>query len=245
MYDLHEISLASFDCVDSYVMPSALVQIRHEISNITKCQPSRLDVHFSNMEEIIFNIGGLDDMETRKSLWAVCLGLHPSIINRPSLEWKIGARKHMELEKEARQIRQDINRSLFSIDVHRDLTVQRRSRLRNELSLLLHGVLQAHKKSLSYTQGLHDVASIFLHVFGCNSAFAPFQRFSLIYAADMLGAPFQQSVLPILNATSELLALVDHHLWLALQFADASEMHVCIPWLLTFFPIQLKGWTRC
>lgn len=99
-------------------MKSGTSSIRASVYSITRGSSHALVSFFNALEAAVIEGSGIDSRELRRLVWSVCLGLHPTCVSSPSLEWKIDARKSMHELSEAFQIELDIKRSLNFLDIH-------------------------------------------------------------------------------------------------------------------------------
>lgn len=133
----------------------------------------------------------------------------------------------------------DVQRSVFSWDVHTGLGKKTRDRKRLQLSEVMHAILQKHRGHMGYFQGFHDIVLVFLEVGSPSQAFHMVERLALFQLSDQLCLPFEKGLLPLLGVLFHLLSLVDAELADALVEAECQELHFAVPWVLTLFAHSL------
>eukprot|EP00811_Abedinium_folium_P000212 NODE_10193_length_1370_cov_5.212389.p1 GENE.NODE_10193_length_1370_cov_5.212389~~NODE_10193_length_1370_cov_5.212389.p1 ORF type:complete len:356 (-),score=105.76 NODE_10193_length_1370_cov_5.212389:302-1300(-) len=133
----------------------------------------------------------------------------------------------------------DVDRAVYSWDVHQGICTTVRDRKRMQLSEVMHATLQAHGRKLAYFQGFHDIVLVFLEVATPSEAYHMIERLALFHLSDQLCWPFDKGLMPLLRALFGLLKIVDLPVAQALHDAECSELHFAVPWVLTWFAHSL------
>jgi len=171
--------------------------------------------------------------ELRRSVWLFLLGLPPEQATDTS--WRQMLDKEEHDGTEARTMHADVQRSVYSWDVHAGLRKTARNQKRIQLSEVMHAILRSHAGRLAYFQGFHEIALVFLEVGTPSQAFHMVERLALFYLSDQLCLPFDRGLTPLLGVLWCLLELLDAPLAQALAEADCTELHFAVPWVLTWF----------
>jgi len=192
---------------------------------------------FGALEELAFSRGGFYSSELRRGVWMCLLGLAPQQAVDPS--WKRVLAEVDHQAKEARVMHADVQRSVYSWDVHSNMRKTTRNQKRIQLSEVMHAILRRHSGKLTYFQGFHDIALVFLEVGTQSQAFHMAERLALFHLTDQLCLPFDQGLTPLLGVLFCLLQLLDAPLAEALDEAGCAELHFAVPWVLTWFAHSL------
>uniref|UniRef100_A0A0G4FID2 Rab-GAP TBC domain-containing protein n=1 Tax=Chromera velia CCMP2878 TaxID=1169474 RepID=A0A0G4FID2_9ALVE len=191
---------------------------------------------FLRLQEHAFQADGFMDTALRRRVWPVLLGL-PRGGASASVHWRDWRREAVDAKEwhpDSRQVVLDVQRSLFTWDVHENLQPAVRERMRTDLFDMVLAVLSRHGCRLKYCQGFHEVCSLFLHLFGPDTGFRVAERFSLFFVSDVLGAPFGQSVSVLLRLMSLLLERVEPEVS-GLLSGSGADCNFAVPWIVTFW----------
>mmetsp|Transcript_89424 Transcript_89424/g.277890 ORF Transcript_89424/g.277890 Transcript_89424/m.277890 type:complete len:398 (+) Transcript_89424:174-1367(+) len=189
------------------------------------------------LRELAFSRFGFCSSEVRRAVWPFLLGLSPEQAVDGSWRRLLPDVDHEA--KESRVIKADVQRSVYSWDVHTGIRKAARNQKRVQLSEVMHAVLQRHTGRLAYFQGFHDIALVFLEVGTASQAFNMVERLALFHLSDQLCMPFDQGLAPLLGLLFCLLEFLDAPLAEALREADCAELHFAVPWVLTWFAHSL------
>ncbi|KAI9469333.1 rab-GTPase-TBC domain-containing protein [Zychaea mexicana] len=128
------------------------------------------------------------------------------------------------------QVELDILRS-FNTYPH-DISDERKQNLRTQLTGVITHVLRSHPK-LHYYQGFHDIASIFLLLFGEKEAGVLMQQVSLFFIRDAM----LDSLDPILREITMIDTIVQHEdPTLHMHMTEAGVLpYYCLSWVITWF----------
>mmetsp|Transcript_26613 Transcript_26613/g.48770 ORF Transcript_26613/g.48770 Transcript_26613/m.48770 type:complete len:402 (-) Transcript_26613:61-1266(-) len=142
--------------------------------------------------------------------------------------------------KEMRTIEADVARSVYTWDVHMDIEESVRAEKREQLQRIMCSVLDKHNSQLTYFQGFHDIALVFLEMGTAEQALHMLEKVALFYLSDQLCWPFDSGVEPMLSVFFRLLQALDTELHTALAEAGITQYHFALPWLLTWFAHSLN-----
>lgn len=191
------------------------------------------------LQDLAYKEGGFCGAEVRRSAWLMFLGLE--VRDCPGRQaWRRHLDGLQEDTKDARVMQADVQRSVYSWDVHTGLREATRDQKRLQLSEVMHAILRKHCGRLGYFQGFHDIVLVFLEVGSQSQAFHMVERLALFHLSDQLCCPFDRGLLPLLRVLYRLLYLLDRRLALALSDAGCAEMHFAVPWVLTWFAHSLS-----
>lgn len=199
-------------------------------------QQALADEDLQALRELAFQSSGFGSLELRRRAWLMLLGLSPEQAGRSG--WRKGLNDGEE-GSDARVIRADVARSVYSWDVHAGINMSVREQKRTQLYDVMVAILRRHEHQLNYFQGFHDIALVFLEVGSPSQAFHMVERVALFYLSDQLCWAFDQGLLPLLGVLFGLLKLLDPEVARALQEAECDHMHFAVPWLLTWFSHSL------
>jgi len=192
---------------------------------------------FAALEELAYSPLGFCSAELRRTVWLFLLGLSPEEANDTGWRRDLASVEHSE--KDARVMHADVQRSVYSWDVHTGIRKSTRNQKRTQLSEVMHAILLRHKGKLAYFQGFHDIALVFLEVGTPAQAFHMVERLALFHLSDQLCWPFDQGLTPLLGALFFLLKLLNAPVADALAEANCTELHFAVPWVLTWFAHSL------
>lgn len=198
------------------------------------------EVDFGALEELAFSRFGFCSAEIRRAVWLTVLGLSHDDARDES--WRLllqSLRSEGKEAKEARVMQADVQRSVYSWDVHVGIRKKVRDQKRIQLSEVMHGILAKHGVKFTYFQGFHDIALVFLEVGTPSQAFHMVERLALFHMSDQLCWPFPQGLMPMLSVLFVLIELLDDAVATALRESDCEELHFAIPWVLTWFSHSL------
>lgn len=115
---------------------------------------------FEALEDLAFSSDGFVSSELRRSVWCCLLGLSQQ--EALDASWrKLLAEPDPEY---SRVMEVDVERSVFSWDVHQDMIKALRSQRRKDLGEVMRAVMQRHPDKFTYFQGFHDIVLVFLEV---------------------------------------------------------------------------------
>eukprot|EP00933_Yihiella_yeosuensis_P058346 TRINITY_DN58769_c0_g1_i1.p1 TRINITY_DN58769_c0_g1~~TRINITY_DN58769_c0_g1_i1.p1 ORF type:complete len:418 (+),score=55.92 TRINITY_DN58769_c0_g1_i1:107-1360(+) len=191
-------------------------------------------LHRLAFEHLGFGVG---DRTLRRRVWQCLLGI--SSEDSCDKDWQSLIDGIDQDGKEARVMQADVQRSVYSWDVHSGIPPEARERKRAQLMEVMLASLRQHPGKLAYFQGFHDIALVFLEVSSPSQAFHMVERLALFHLSDQLCCPFDQGLLPLLSVLMYLLKLVDPPVAQALIEAECAELHFAVPWILTWFSHSL------
>lgn len=191
----------------------------------------------NRLHELAYSPLGFGSSELRRAVWLFLLGIDPQ--DAVDASWRHKLACLQEDSQDAKVIKADVQRSVYSWDVHTGLGQKSRDRKRVQLSEVMHAILQKHGGHLGYFQGFHDIVLVFLEVGTPSQAFHMVERMALFQLSDQLCHPFDKGLMPLLGVLFHLLSLVDKELAAHLFEAECSELHFAVPWVLTFFAHSL------
>lgn len=189
------------------------------------------------LQDLAYSPLGFCSQELRRTVWLFLLGL--SLDGPMDGSWRRHLPGLQVDSKEARVMQADVQRSVYSWDVHTGLRKATRDQKRVQLSEVMHAILGRHNGHLGYFQGFHDIVLVFLEVGTPSQAFYMVERLALFHLSDQLCHPFDKGLLPLLSVLFQLLGFLDEPLAGALMEADCAEMHFAVPWVLTWFAHSL------
>eukprot|EP00050_Salpingoeca_kvevrii_P020012 m.93137 g.93137 ORF g.93137 m.93137 type:complete len:434 (-) comp8674_c2_seq2:271-1572(-) len=164
---------------------------------------------------------GLVNTAMRRHAWPLLLGIH-----LPSSEPPPSAQPPAQPD----QVELDVNRSLWRFPT--GIRSNRRIRLRESLSRILHSVLAANPH-LHYYQGLHELCAVFMLVIDERASCILSERIANCHIRDFL-EPSLSNVIAHLELLLPLLRHFDPEL--ASFIADCGlEAHFALSWVLTWF----------
>ncbi|KAL8814491.1 MAG: hypothetical protein Q9223_006288 [Gallowayella weberi] len=152
---------------------------------------------------------GLMNDEVRRKAWPILLGYLPSEKLEPAgfATWQ-----HLPRHKDEDQVRLDVDRSFIYYpksrsslclwlqtpagpvtDINPDESEPQRDRRKEQLSAVITQVLRTHPM-LSYFQGFHDIAQVFLLVLGLDGAAAAVSQLSLLRIRDFMLPSLEPSI---------------------------------------------------
>ncbi|KAL8853839.1 MAG: hypothetical protein Q9221_001310 [Calogaya cf. arnoldii] len=126
------------------------------------------------------SIDGLVNDEVRRQAWPLLLGFIPS---RKTASTESAGWQHLPRHKDEDQVRLDVDRSF--IYYPKNQSEPQLDRRKRELSAVITQVLREHPM-LSYFQGFHDIAQVFLLVLGVDDAAAAVSQLSLLRIRDFM-----------------------------------------------------------
>jgi len=188
---------------------------------------------FAALQSLAFSRRGFCSAELRRVVWLYLLGLRPE--HAFDVSWRDSLAGIEYEAKQARVIHADVERSVYSWDVHTHLNKSTRDQKRIHLSEVMHAILNRHHGKLQYFQGFHDMVLVFLEVGAPAQAFQMVERLALFHLSDQLCVPFDQGLLRLLGILFCLLESLDAAVAQALREADCAELHFAVPWVLTWF----------
>lgn len=194
---------------------------------------------FAALHDLAYEEGGFCSAELRRSIWSMLLGMPRGTANNP--EWRSHLAEVEHDEKQARVMHADIQRSAYSWDAHTGMQNAARNTKRFHLSEVMHAILKRHSQKFTYFQGFHDIVLVFLELGTPNQAFHMAERLALFHLSDQLCWPFEKALTPLLRVLFVLLELVAPQVAMALREAECEELHVAVPWVLTWFAHSLKS----
>jgi len=152
--------------------------------------------------------------------------------------------ENVEDVKEGRVVQADVQRSCYSWDIHTRLPDSKREHMRADLRAVIVSVIKRHEGKMTYFQGLHDIALVFLEVSkDVHLATLMTERFALYYISDYLCWSFDQGLLPLTDSLGLLVRHVDPEVG---NFFDSvgMPMHFAVPWVLTLLSHTLHGYEQ-
>mmetsp|Transcript_12683 Transcript_12683/g.28490 ORF Transcript_12683/g.28490 Transcript_12683/m.28490 type:complete len:389 (-) Transcript_12683:39-1205(-) len=185
---------------------------------------------FESLRKLAFEPGGFGE-ESRRAVWLTLLGINPDDLERLTTDIP---------PKELRVIEADVARAVYTWDVHKDIEESVREEKRQQLKLIMCSVLGKHDSHLTYFQGFHDIALVFLEMGTEEEATRMLEQVALFYLSDQLCWPFESGVQPMLSLFFQLLKALDKKVHTALAVAGVTEYHFALPWLLTWFAHSLS-----
>jgi len=188
---------------------------------------------FAAMRSLALSRHGFCSAELRRVVWLYLLGLRPE--HAVDCSWRDSLTGVEYDGKQARVIHADVERSVYSWDVHSNLKKATRDQKRIHLSEVMHATLNRHHGKLQYFQGFHDMVLVFLEVGTPAQAFHMVERLALFHLSDQLCVPFDQGLLRLLGILFFLLECLDASVAQALREAECVELHFAVPWVLTWF----------
>lgn len=195
---------------------------------------------FAALEQLAFSRFGFCSAEIRRAVWLKLLGLsHDGARDEGWRQLLQSLRSEGREAKEARVMQADVQRSVYSWDVHVGIRKKARNQKRVQLSEVMHGILGKHGAKFTYFQGFHDIALVFLEVGTPSQAFHMVERMALFHMSDQLCWPFPQGLMPLLSVLFVLLEFLDDAVAAALRESDCEELHFALPWVLTWFSHSL------
>ncbi|CAE8604448.1 unnamed protein product [Polarella glacialis] len=195
---------------------------------------------FAALQELAFSRFGFCSCELRRAVWQFLLGVNPEKGIDSSWRKLLADVDQDVLDgKEARVMQADVQRSVYTWDVHSGIRKSARSQKREQLLDVMLAILRQHPGKLSYFQGFHDIALVFLEVGTPSQAFHMVERLALFHLSDQLCCPFDKGLIPLLGLLFCLLERVDAAVATALREADCAELHFAVPWVLTWFAHSL------
>lgn len=192
---------------------------------------------FAALKELAFAPFGFCSADVRRSVWLFLLGLTPAEASDGG--WRKLLKDVEHDAADARVMHADVQRSVYSWDVHSGLGEEDRSQKRLHLSEVMHAILRCHSGTLGYFQGFHDIALVFLEVGTPSQAFHMVERLALFHLSDQLCCTFEKGLLPLLSVFFSLLEMLDFEVAEALYQAECAEAHFAVPWVLTWFAHSL------
>ncbi|CAE8716769.1 unnamed protein product [Polarella glacialis] len=188
---------------------------------------------FAALQELAFSRFGFCSCELRRAVWQFLLGVNPEKGIDSSWRKLLADVDQDVLDgKEARVMQADVQRSVYTWDVHSGIRKSARSQKREQLLDVMLAILRQHPGKLSYFQGFHDIALVFLEVGTPSQAFHMVERLALFHLSDQLCCPFDKGLIPLLGLLFCLLERVDAAVATALREADCAELHFAVPWAL-------------
>eukprot|EP00927_Polykrikos_kofoidii_P059498 TRINITY_DN54647_c0_g1_i1.p1 TRINITY_DN54647_c0_g1~~TRINITY_DN54647_c0_g1_i1.p1 ORF type:complete len:419 (+),score=62.49 TRINITY_DN54647_c0_g1_i1:170-1426(+) len=188
---------------------------------------------FAALHTLAFAKHGFVSSEVRRVIWFFLLGISsPRATNG---NWRQLLAEIVEEGKDSRVMKADVERSVYSWDVHTCIRMKSRNQKRVHLSEIMHAVLQRHKGKLGYFQGFHDIALVFMEVGTTTQAFYMVERLALFHLTDQLCWPFDQGLTRLLSVLFHLIETIEPAVAEALSEADCSQCHFAVPWVLTWF----------
>ena len=130
--------------------------------------------------------GGLGNNDMRKTIWPSFLSPERSIDNWDKIPLE---NAYSEI------IKRDIERSMYTLDIHKDLEEDARFLKRKDLSDIVNAVF-AHDRDLHYFQGFHSICTIFYEVGGRDLGFAMSIGCAQRFIKDSMRESFDQGVFP-------------------------------------------------
>ena len=159
---------------------------------------------------------GLVNDQLRHKVWPILLnvesiineiqeGVKDNIIDVKNLSSDTSWQKQGKLKhRESDQIAKDVNRSLNTFDLCRQYDKSTKMVRRQELSKIIHAILNKND-DLHYYQGFHDFVSVFLLTLGENLGFHCCNIASNYYIRDYMYPSFETGVFPALDLTNKLI----------------------------------------
>lgn len=188
---------------------------------------------YERLRDLAFSRLGFCSSELRRAVWLCLLGVSQDKAKDTS--WRRALKPADSNDPDSRTIQVDVQRSVYSWDVHAGMPKTERNKRRIDLSEVMHAILQKHQGQFRYFQGFHDIALVFLEVGTPAQAFHMVERLALFHMTDQLCWQFDTGLVPLLRALFSLLEMVGPACAEALREADCSELHFAIPWVLTWF----------
>jgi hypothetical protein len=171
--------------------------------------------------------GGFRDNRVRKLVWPALLGITDSDI--VSDYRTFADPKH----RDAEQVQNDIDRSLWKTDVVTAWNHKRRNHKRRQLQDIILSVLSRNSR-LFYFQGFHDIVSVFFLVLEDSVlTMACVEVFSTEFIQDNMHKSFEV-VSEIMKLVFVLIEVMDQSLHQYLLDAK-SEPFFAVSWFLTWF----------
>lgn len=191
----------------------------------------------NRLRELAYAEHGFCNVSLRRSAWFVLLGLSPD--EASSADWRHFLVGLDEDSRDASVMKADVQRSVYSWDVHTNIKDSVRDLKRVDLSEVMHAILRKHSGRLGYFQGFHDIVLVFLEVGSPSQAFHMVERLALFHLSDQLCCPFDRGLVPLLGVLFHMMAIFDRPLAKALCESDCKEMHFAVSWILTWFAHSL------
>ena len=191
------------------------------------------EVDLEALRRISRTPGGFRDSKIRKYIWPILLGIDDDSIV-PNYRDFIN-----ENHKDASQIQNDIDRSLWKQDVVLAWSEDHRAKQRKELSEIICSVL-SRNKSLSYYQGFHDIVSVFFLVFDDDIlTFGATEALCTDFIFDNMRESFS-TISEVLYLILAIIGELDKPLFLFLDKCKI-EPFFAISWFLTWFSHDISS----
>lgn len=172
---------------------------------------------------------GFIDNELRKKVWPILLGCDEFDNN----EYLIN-NDHNYYE----QIKKDTIRSMHHFDITKCYSINRRQREQETLERILNGIF-GKNLDLHYTQGFHDMCSVFYIVCGENLGLKLSENLAKRHMRDLVrdNMNVYQFILKLLFP---LLSLIDNELYNKLVIESKVSSIFALSWLLTWFAHNIE-----
>ena len=188
-------------------------------------------VNIQKLTELSRKSSGFLTNKIRSKIWPKLLG-----INRYEI---VDYKKLIKSHRDERQVRVDIDRSLWSLDCARNWGEKRLNRKRADLSNVIIALL-SNNPSYFYFQGLHDVVSVLLLVFNDNPmAFVASEVICQRYLADFMRRDFS-SLSKMMKLIMSLIQFADEELYKFLE-SSGIEPFFATSWLLTWLSHDIRN----
>eukprot|EP00929_Paragymnodinium_shiwhaense_P119505 TRINITY_DN91417_c0_g1_i1.p1 TRINITY_DN91417_c0_g1~~TRINITY_DN91417_c0_g1_i1.p1 ORF type:complete len:424 (-),score=68.98 TRINITY_DN91417_c0_g1_i1:144-1415(-) len=194
---------------------------------------------FEQLQELAFRPLGFVSPELRRQVWLALLGLSSEEARDGHWRRYVEGDEDIDDGQTARTMHADVQRSVYSWDVHSCIRRTKRNYKRSQLSEIMHAILNKHPRKLRYFQGFHDITLVFLEVGTAAQAFHMVERLALFHLSDQLCWPFTEGLMCVLAVLFSLLELLDPEVAQALKEAECMELHFAVPWVLTWFAHSL------
>ncbi|KAI7850758.1 rab-GTPase-TBC domain-containing protein [Circinella umbellata] len=168
--------------------------------------------------------GGFVNNDLRRKIWPLLLYCD-QLPEKPS-----PAYTELDPHKDESQVELDIIRSFNTYP--QDITDEKKQELRTQLTTVITHVLRTHPK-LHYYQGFHDIASIFLLLFGEKDASILMENVSLFLIRDAM----LDSLDPILREITMIDTIIQHEdPKLHIHMTESGVLpFYCLSWIITWF----------
>jgi hypothetical protein len=187
-------------------------------------------VDLSRLKDLSRKEGGFQSNRIRARVWSKLLGIQ----HQNLLDYKKLIRPH----RDERQLRVDIDRSFWSLDVARNWGERRLNRKRADLSNIITALL-SHNPGYYYFQGLHDVISVLLLVFNDTTlTFAASEEICRNYLADFMRRDFS-SLSKMMKLIMVLIKNSDQELAEFLE-NSGTEPFFATSWLITWLSHDIR-----
>eukprot|EP01084_Bolivina_argentea_P280471 479662_1 len=176
---------------------------------------------------------GFVNNDLRKRVWPLLLGSTTNTATRTA-----NTTTHPNLLHDYYdQIKKDTVRSMHHFDITKKYSLVERQREQQTLERILHGIFR-NNRDLHYTQGFHDMCSVFYIVCGEDLGRQLSENLAKRHMRDAVRQDIQvyQFVLKLLFP---LISLVDHELFNILQKGSLSSIFA-LSWLLTWFAHNIE-----